>query len=247
MKKIKLLILIVFLSLASSGCATRAAFIYSPGEKIAEQLKPVTLPLRIAVPPFLDMRSQDNISYRPLHLIPLVPYANIHYDRPDAANRFISHAAYNFRPSEDFAKALVAEVKQNRFFEEVFFTQREVEPGADLVLTGKIKNTQYNAKTISYGLSVYAPFAWLIGLPVGTAHNSLSLVLEMTRPSDGAVVWFYELNGESGKTIGLYYNWASDFDGYPMMLREGLHKAMEELAHDLQSKDLDYGKGKRSL
>ena len=239
--------MIVFLSFTVSGCATRAAFMYSPSDTVAAELKNAPLPLKVAITPLSDARNHDNTNYGPLHLIPLVPYGSRHYDRPDAANRFISHASYNFRPSEDFAKAVMEEIKQNRFFEEVFLTQREREPGVDLIVTGTISDTLYSGTVISYGLSLYAPLLWLAGLPVGTAHNTVSLSLEMERASDNAVVWSCDVNGDWGKTVGLYYNWASDFEGYPLILRKGLHACMEKLAQDLQTKDVDHWTGKGTL
>ena len=244
MKKLTFYTLVVIFSLTFTGCAKRAAFEYSPSEKVSTELKNAPLPLKVAVTSFLDARGQDNTSYLPLDLIPLVPYASMNYDRPDASNRFVYHAAYNFRPSEDFAKAVVDEMKQNHFFEEVFFTQREREPNVDLIVTGKIVNTRYHAKVLSYGLSIYGRLLPLIGLPIGNTQNSLSLFLEMRRASDNIVVWSYEVNGEWGKTVGIYYNWAADFDGYPLILREGLHAGMEKLADDLRTKELGYWKGK---
>lgn len=229
----------------NAGCATRAAFTYSPSEKIISEIK-APLPLKVAVLPLEDLRGQDNTDYILLYMLPLAPYGSLYYDRPDGANRFLFHAAYNFRPAEDLAKAVVDEIKQNRFFEEVFYTQREREPDIDLIIRGKIKNTLYRGKLISYGLSVYGPLLWYLGLPAGTTHNDLVLSLEMKRASDNAVVWSHEITGEWGKTVGLYYNWAADFDGYSIILRDGLHKGMEKLSKDLMSKDLEYWKGNRA-
>lgn len=220
---------------------------YSPSDKVALEMKNAPLPLKVAITPLSDSRGHDNTNYGPLHLIPLVPYATRHYDRPDAANRFISAAAYNFRPSEDFARAVADEMKQNRLFEEVFLTQREHEPGVDLIVSGNITNTLYNGNIITYGLSVFGPWLWLTGLPVGTVQNTVSLTLEMDRTSDNAMVWSCEVNGDWGKTVGYYYNWASDFDGYPLILSQGLHSCMEKLAKDIRTKDLEYWKGKRRL
>jgi hypothetical protein len=122
-KKCILIAFIISVFFLNTGCATRAAFTYTPSEKIMPEIKN-PLPLKVAVIPLEDLRGQDNTNYTLLYLIPLVPYASLHYDRPDGANRFLFHAAYNFRPSEDLAKAIVDEIKQNRFFDEVFYTQR---------------------------------------------------------------------------------------------------------------------------
>lgn len=113
---------------AVSGCASRAAF--------NDQLSPrvtmasgTALPLRVAVLPFEDRRGQDNTASMLVYIVLLVPDGWINYDRPEAANGFVFHAAYNFRPSEDLVKAAVEALRQNQFFTEAFFTQREHEPG----------------------------------------------------------------------------------------------------------------------
>ena len=244
-KKLLLFTLILTFSLAYSGCAKWATFMYSPSEKVASELKNGPLPLKVSVTPFLDARGQENTNYLPVGLIPLVPYAAIHYDRPDAANWFIYHAAYIFWPSDDLAKAVVYEMKLNHFFEDVLFTPREREPGVDLIVTGKIVTARYDAKVFSYGLSILGRLLPIIGLPIGTTQDTISLLIEIRRASDGVVVWSHEVNGEWNKTVGIYYNWAADFDGYPLILREGLHKGMEKLADDLKTKELDYWKGER--
>jgi hypothetical protein len=240
MKKIVIVMMVGLLSVLT-GCASRAAFVYKPSSTVATGTK--TLPLKVAVTPFDDLRQQENTNAVLIYLLPVVPFGSISYDRPDGANGFLFHAAYNFRPSEDYAKAVVEELKQNNYFDEVFFTQRQNEPNVDLIVTGKINETRYDGTLISYGLSVYGPMLWFLGLPAGTTHNALSVTLEMRRASDKVVVWSHEVKGEWDKTVGLYYNWAADFDGYPLLMSEGLHKGMEKLANDISSKKIDYWKG----
>jgi len=83
----------------------------------------------------------------------------------------------------------VDEMKQDRFFEEVSYTEREREPGDDLIATGKIMDTRYSGKVITYGLSAFGTFLCYTGLPIGTAHNAVSHSLEMRRASDNVVIW----------------------------------------------------------
>jgi hypothetical protein len=224
--------------LATCGCASRAAFNYQLSPRVTTSDTP--LPLTVAVLPFQDLRSETNTNALLVYLIPLMPYGFINYDRPDGANWFVFHAAYNFRPSEDLAKAAADELKQNRLFSEVFATQREHEPNVDLILSGEIYEARYDAKMISYGLSVYGPMLWFFGLPAGTTHNGLILNMTLKRASDGQVAWSHGVSGNWGATFGLYYNWAVDFDGMPLILKDGLHEGMIRLANDVQSKPLSY-------
>lgn len=228
-------------TVTTGGCASRAAFNYKPSPQVTTAGGP--LPLKVAVTPLDDLRGDDNANYVLMYLIPLFPFGWISYDRPDAANGFLYHAAYNFRPAEDLAKATVEELRQNGFFEEVFFTQREHEPGVDLILTGYLEEARYDAKMISYGLSVEGPLLWFTGLPAGTTHNGLRLTLDMKRAGDGQSVWSHTIDGNWGSTVGLYYNWGNDFDGFPLLLSEGLHAGMKKLAEDVQNRPLSYWRG----
>lgn len=229
--------------MAASGCASRAAFIYTPGPIVTVSSPP--LPLHVAVLPFEDRRGDQNTNAVLLYLIPLMPFGWIDYDRPDAANGFLFHESYNFRPPEDLARAAVSELQQDNFFAEVFFTERAHEPNIDLVLSGRIEQASYDAKIISYGLSVEGPLLWFFGLPAGTTHNGLRLTIELknARDSQSPPLWSYTVAGDWGATVGLYYNWAADFDGLPLILKDGLHKAMTDLAAQLQSKPPTYWRG----
>lgn len=243
MRRLLYLIVITASLLVQTGCSSRAAFVYKPSAIVATGK--TTLPLKVAVTTFEDLRPNENFNAVLIYLIPIVPFGSISYDRPDGANGFMFHSSYNFRPSEDYAKALVDELKHNNYFEEVFFTQRHNEPNIDLIVTGKINETRYDGKMFSYGLTAYGPTLWFLGLPAGTTHNAINLSLEMKRTSDGVVVWTHEITGEWGKTVGLYYNWAADFDGFPLIISEGLHRGMEKLAKDITDKNIHYWRGTR--
>jgi hypothetical protein len=213
----------------TAGCSSRAAFSYRPSPVVAAPGPPLPLPVKVAVVPFRDLRGDDNTDATLVYLVPLAPFGWQNYDRPDAANGFITYAAYNFRPSEDFARATADELKQNGFFSEVFVTDREREPGVDLVLTGEIRKSTYEGKLISYGLSVEGPLLWIFGLPAGTVANDEQISLTLKRAGDGTVVWSHQISGRWSKTIGLYYNWGADFDGFPQILQTGLHDGMKQL------------------
>ena len=245
MKKLTFFILIIFFSFTLISCAKSAAFTYSPGEKTAVPLNNAPLPLTVAVIPFQDTRGQNNTNNQFLCLIPFVLYCSLSYDRPDAATRFLFLSAYRFHPTEDFARAVTDEINQNRFFNTVVFSRQEQEPGADLVVTGKIMETRYYGENASYGFSLWAPFLWYVGLPAGKVYNTLLLSLEMRRTSDDAVVWSHVVRREWSEIVGQYYHWAADFEGFPVILRQGLHQGMEKLANDIRTRDPNYWTGKR--
>ncbi|HXE96875.1 MAG TPA: hypothetical protein VN642_10745, partial [Dongiaceae bacterium] len=92
-------ILIIIVAMIVSGCASRAAFVYEPGNVVNVNNK--KLPLKVAVMPLEDKRKYENTNYVLMYLIPGMPFGILDYDRPDAANGYVTHASYNFRPSED--------------------------------------------------------------------------------------------------------------------------------------------------
>jgi hypothetical protein len=231
---LKLKIFFVVIALLASGCASRGAFVYEPGDIVNVDNK--KLPFKVAVMPLTDKRQHENSNAVFLYLIPLMPFGMLNYDRPDTANGYTTHASYNFRPTEDLAKATVEELKQNKFFEEVFFTQREKEPGIDMIMSGELRDTKYKSKLITYGLSVEGPLLWFVGLPSSYVTNSVDFSLQLKRVSDGVVVWSHDVKAEWDKTAGLYYNWGTEFDGYPLMVKNGLVEGMKKLAKEISEK-----------
>jgi hypothetical protein len=234
MKRV-ILIGLLLSTLLVVGCASRASFNYKPSDVSINGNE--KLPLKVAVMPFEDKRGDKNTNAALLYLFPLFPFGPIDYDRPDGANGYLFHSSYNFRPSEDFAKATVDEFKTNNIFDEIFFTQREKEPNIDMLMTGIIRETDYNGKLISYGLSAYGPLLWFIGLPAGHITNTLDFSMELKRVSDGKIVWKHDVKKECSKVSGLYYNWAADFDCYPSMLKEGLVEGVEKLLKEIENNE----------
>ncbi len=200
------------------GCASAGAWRYpqsraTPGEVVSET--------RVAVLPFQDRRTGGNSNRMLLYIIPLVPVGPIHYNRIEGGSGFLYHSSYNVRPADDLAKALVSDLKRARVFREVFFTNRENEPGIDYVLQGYVSEMKYKGGVISYGLSFYGPLLWLLGLPAGYTTNTLRVGLDLHAQDSGDVVWSsIGKRGEREVTSGLYYNWGTEFDGYPEIARE---------------------------
>lgn len=234
MKKLILIGIIISIVFVS-GCASKAAFSYKPSEN--QEKSSEKLPLRVAVMPFEDLRGESNTNAAIAYLIPLMPFGPINYDRPDGANGYLFHSSYNFRPSEDLAKATIDEFKSKNVFEEIFLTQREKEPNIDMLMTGVIRETKYNGKIISYGLSAYGPLLWFIGLPAGHVTNTLDFSIELKRVSDGEIVWKHDVKKECSKVSGLYYNWATEFDCYPTMLREGLGEGIKNFINQSKASE----------
>jgi hypothetical protein len=147
-------LLLVTLLMTIVGCASNAGWNYQPN---SAQSASTHVPLNLAVEHFKDARGTQNSTYFWVCIIPLVPYCSATYQRPDTANGFLTEGAYNFRPDSDLANAAKTEIKQNDIFHDVFVTDREMDPGAQLILRGTIINTTWDGSRYSYLLGPYGP------------------------------------------------------------------------------------------
>lgn len=141
----------------------------------------------VAVLPFEDNRLKENSSYCWLALIPLVPYARLDFNRPEEVTDHIATARWTFRPSDDLARAIAHEINNAHLFNKTFFTDDESK--GELVLTGTISSTKYEAKCLSYGLSVYVGVVVLFGAPFAEIMNDIGLTLSLTDRISGTVLW----------------------------------------------------------
>jgi len=232
--------MVLMLGAAACGCGRGVArYVYTAGPDL--ELQSPEQPLRVAVVPFKDLRGKENSSWRATRLkffIPLVPYVPSEYERPGIAVGYVSYLTYHFRPTEDLAKSVVAELEANDLFEAVLLSTSGDPPNVDFYLTGEIHDTTYSSKMISYGLSIFGPLLWLAGLPAGTVQNSLSLDLTLSTAADGEAVWSHRINGDWSKLIGPYYNVYAEFDGYPIIMKAGIREGIKDLAAELQNRDV---------
>lgn len=228
---IPVLAILAVCSVMAAGCANNAGWQYTPGTEAQASRQ---LPISLAVERFEDKRANGNERYFWVCLIPVVPYCTADYHRPDTANGFLTAGAYNFRPSEDLAQAAAGEIRGAGMFRDVFVTEHKADPGAPLILRGTIFNTDWNGTEYSYMLGPYSGVLWLLALPAGTAHNTLTVRLELAEASTGRMLWTTDINKSYERTEGLYYNYGTDF-GYPEMYREGMQAAVASLESYIMS------------
>jgi PBP1b-binding outer membrane lipoprotein LpoB len=219
------------LAVVLSGCTSKAGWQYQAS---ATRVAASPVPVVVGVEHFKDQRGTENSRYFWVCGIPLVPYCTSTYEQLENANGFLTEAAYNFRPSDDLAKATADELQQAGLFQEVYVTDRPADPNANLLMRGTITDTDWVGTQYSYLLSVYGSLLYLLGLPIGTVNDSLSLKLELVNNTNGQVLWTHEIAEHYEKTEGLYYNFSQDF-GYPQMFHEGIAPAISELQNFVNS------------
>jgi len=167
-----------------------------------------------------------------LYLIPLMPYGFVSYERPDAARTFNTIAEYEFQVDEDLAKAAVRSLDQSGLFKRVYFTFGGETREADYLFEGVARRTHYDGKLITYGLSVYGPLLWFLGLPAGTSGNDVELTFRLL-DRDLNEVWSHSYEGRESITQGLYYNFGNDVLNFATLMEQAMNGALRDLAQHL--------------
>ncbi|HNO27006.1 MAG TPA: hypothetical protein PKK94_28765, partial [Leptospiraceae bacterium] len=137
------------LILIVSSCSTPTVWSYTPNSYIQSDRK--ILLKTVSIPPFRDKRpdKEENLIF--LGAIPLMPYGWADYEKPENAEAHLtSKPWHNYRPTDDFAKALAEEVKKAGIILE---TPSELRKEDQYYIQGKIWKTGYYGKIFTYGLT----------------------------------------------------------------------------------------------
>jgi len=189
----------------------------------------------VVVLPTEDLRINENSNLYALYLIPLMPFGWMTYDTPEGPDRHLTSGQWIFRPSEDIAKAIAQDLQNLGMFKETFFGYRPSD--GDLVLRSQLHSTRYNAKVLSYGLSIEGPLLWFIGFPAGTYSNELRLEMRLEDQKTGKLVWSGGVTELEGSAVWLYAMGA-DFH-YDTLLKRGLIRSFGDLQTQLARRGED--------
>jgi hypothetical protein len=203
----------------------------------------------LTVLPLIDERPKKNEDAVLLHMIPLVPYGWMEYNQPEAAHRTLhsgmfyymrwgyggwlsaSIAPWQFKPTEEVAQALAAEISNYSLFKEASFSP--FERGGDMVLRGAILSTKYESKVTGYGLGPVGNILWMFGLPVGTIKNDISLKLKLEDRMTRQVLWERTYSTSHDEGWFWMYSIPSDF-WYDSMLKELMPSILGDLEQALR-------------
>ena len=217
------------------GCNTQAKWTYpvNPDQLYRAEVQPTEL--TIGVLPFRESRPVKNQSATMfLYLIPLMPYASVNYERPEAAKSFMTISEWEFQVDEDLGKAAARSFENSGLFKRVYFTLGGETREADYMLRGTAHRTFYQGTIYSYGLSVFGPLLWYVGLPAGSSINETEFEFELVDPA-GQVVWTYQTDGRNKITQGLFYNWGNDALHFATLTENALNEALRDLGPQLPS------------
>ncbi len=223
--------LVICTLLLMMGCATQRVWTYRAEPYV--KTTPV-VNKSVAVTPLADSRENVNHNKILLMYIPLMPYGWMDLNTPEGGQPHVSSGVWLFRPTEDIAKAIAEEINNAGIFKEAFFTTRASE--GELNLRGTIKSTYYHGKLFSYGLSIYGPDLWFIGLPAGTCENNLEISLELVESSAGKILWSGNYKKDYSNIFWIY-DVSADFY-YDQLLKEIMKEVIPSLKTDLSSKKL---------
>jgi hypothetical protein len=216
------------IAVLSFGCASGRDWKYTPEPRQA--IQPMAN-VSVAVLPFEDLRRNSNENRVLLYLIPLFPFGWADYETPEGQEQHMTSTLWQFKPSDDLARAVAQELENARIFRETFVSNRASE--GDYVLMGEIVSTKYEGKIFSYGLSAYGPMLWFLGLPAATHSNRLELRLRLAKTPSDAPVWTHTISGGSGGTSWIYVM-RPDFE-YDALLKDGMREALRSLAESARS------------
>lgn len=213
----------------ASGCAQQKAWVYQTNSYSGTR-KPIAR--TAAVLPFRDARENLNKNRILLYMIPLIPgFGWADYQVPEAATMHISSGLWmNYKPTEDFAKALTDEIVAAGLFKEVIYDPRGVK--TDLVIQGAVLDTRYKGTMISYGLSVYGPLLWFFGFPAGTVSNDLAVQITVKEAETNKILLSKTYAAPRYKKISWIYYMPSDFN-YAAMLKALYLDAVNDLRRSL--------------
>lgn len=222
MKKYAILLLVALL--LTSGCATQKSWVYS-ANSYGEVSNPINK--SVVILPFQDARPNINSNYAAMYLIPVMPFGWQTLNVPEGQQMHIFSGMWtNYKPTEDYPKALAEEINNSKLFKEAYFDFKKGNSGC--VVKGRILTTKYSGKMITYGLSVYGPLLWLVGFPAGTVAIELSIELSLVDAQSDNVLFSNTYTSPEYSKVGWLYVMPNEFN-YPTMLKDLYKKFIEDV------------------
>jgi len=184
------LILACLLPFLAVSCSTSIGKWTYPSGRYPTSISPKGSKASVAVTPLIDMRGDRNKSYMAWSYVPFFPLGWNEFDRPEATVHGADTTDYTADPCEDLAKSMVTELYREKLVQQAIYTDdyRAV-PAATHLLRGTLRSYYVGEARWTYGLSVYAPGLWALGIPMGTSKNGFYADLELVDLRNGRVVW----------------------------------------------------------
>ncbi|MCP3967334.1 MAG: hypothetical protein GY750_08655 [Lentisphaerae bacterium] len=244
-------VFVVLSAILLSGCSTFHDYDYPPQN--AKQVYFANVPLysdAVTVVTLRDKRpsvKEEEFGTLLLGLIPLWPYGYVDCPQPEYGAFFNSAEGFRFDASRDLTNSVMESLEHSNLFKEVKFSRDMRDVTTRLVLTGDINSTEYIGRVWSYGVSIFCPWLWLVGLPAGNFTNELDLTIKLQDSKTEKVLWTYEFKERDSRVVGFYYNYGRDFEEYSPLMLKAMNQALEKLETELRLDQVKYGVSRTSL
>src|SRR5436190_15087352 len=134
----------------------------------------------VLVEPLLDQRNSENVSAMTWSYVPLWPLGWSHFDRPEATVHGPDTTEYVADPCLEVARSIVVELLRQHAVERAeLASDYQSGRGETHRLRGTLRAFTVEETRWTYGLSIYAPALWAIGLPMGVSWNKFCVDLEL--------------------------------------------------------------------
>ena len=235
-------------ALVLGACNNVAKFDYNGAQgTLAKFAEPGSATKSVAVMPFMDQRgakyfdpsqaglasahpSGDHGSFF-LALIPFMPFGYVEKEQPELSEDFVSLERFHFDVQNDLAAAAFASLKSSNLFSEVKRANTAAQAdGADYIWRGSVTSTFYRGRIFTYGISVFSPILWVVGIPDGSSTNELGVKFELVDRASGNVVWEYNYLNSDYLNHWLYARVGKDTSLYPELMKQAMNGALYDLS-----------------
>lgn len=225
-------ILVILAMMAISGCLGNRDWQYPPSASgtYLENKAPSAVAAKAIVLPLEDLRGNTIKEEYWKAAIPLVPYGDTKYERPEAAVSPEEVDIVRFDPSQDFAKAIAAELSQAGIYSSVKYAKNAQEEPADLAFRGRLRSTDWKRRLYTYLLGPVGTVFWILGLPMSETTTGLELDLSLAPVNDPSkIIWNMTMDFEGKQFDSPYYGLQAAVESYPEALQEALKPAITDL------------------
>ena len=234
------MIVVGFVSLCLlSGCLGNRNWQYPPSSSGTYLNEKAVNPVKgnAIVLPLEDLRGNAVKQEYWKATIPLVPYGDTQYQRPETAENPEQVDVVKFDPSHDFSKAVAAELANAGIFSSVKFSEDASQHSADVVFRGRLRSTDWKRRLYTYLLGPVGVVFWIVGLPMSETTTGLEMELRLTPASEPEkVLWSMTMDFEGKRLDGPYYGLEAAVESYPQAIQEALRPAIADLVN-LANKD----------
>lgn len=235
-------------ALILGACNNIEKFDYNGSQgTLARFAEPGSATKSVAVMPFMDQRgakyfdpSQAGLaSARPagdhgsffLALIPFMPFGYVEKEQPELSEDFVSMERFHFDVQNDLASAAFASLKSSNLFSSVKRANNAAQAAdADYIWRGSVTSTFYRGRIFTYGISVFSPILWVVGIPSGSSTNELGLKFELVDRASGNVVWEYNYLNSDYLNHWIYARVGKDASLYPELMKQAMNGALYDLS-----------------